>query len=248
MTVTSRQLELAAIFRKDSGWCDNGVCGVIGNDVGESGAKLDSTVHRVHADHGSGGIAEWRLDRLTNLIAFANQRGVDPNTLAVQAAFQIHEIKTGYPQLDAMLRDPNESVATLVSEVCWKYERPNKQLANLKGRLAAANALKAALPIATAPAPVHPATAPTTVALGGTLWTVILGMAGGDVRALLSVVCALTAASLAQALWRAHVESRPPSRELEKALSALEAAKARVAVAKTKVQSCIVAETALLQR
>jgi hypothetical protein len=41
---------------------------IVGNLSGESGTDLNSTVFRAHADHGSGGIAEWRLDTPIMLI------------------------------------------------------------------------------------------------------------------------------------------------------------------------------------
>ena len=144
MAVTARQKE-AAVYLAPAGWAANGVAGVIGNLVGESGENLSSVVHRKHADHGSGGIAEWRLDRLQSLIDFAQHEGKAADDLGVQCLFLIHEVQTDYPHLDAMLKDPSRSIANQAANFCWIFERPNKQLANVDGRIKAATALAAGL-------------------------------------------------------------------------------------------------------
>ena len=244
MTVTARQKE-AAGYLASSGWAPNGICGVVGNLVGESGASLDSTVHRAHADHGSGGIAEWRLDRLTNLIRFAGS--ADPNDLGVQCRFLIHEVKTDYPQLDAMLRDPARSVENQTANFCWIFERPNKQLANLDGRIRAAKALLADA-ATKEPSAASAAAAPATIAVGSVAWTGGLAWLGGSVEQLLISAFIVTAISLAQAAWRAHVASRPPLTELESALAALDAARARVAAAKSGVEIYVAKEQAALAK
>ena len=246
MAVTSRQRQAYAIFAME-GWSRNGCVGVVGNLVGESGASLDSTVHRAHADHGSGGIAEWRLDRLQNLIDFAQHEGKDPNDLGVQCLFLIHEVKMDYKQLDTMLRDPARSVENQTANFCWIFERPNKQLANLDGRIRAAQALLADASTKE-PTGTHPAAEPTTIAVGSVAWTGALASLGGPLEQLLIGAAIVTAISLIQSAWRAHVAARPPLTELESALAALDAARARVATAKAGVEIYVAKETAALAK
>lgn len=147
MTPTPRQLIARDIFLKE-GYSPNGAAAIVGNLVGESGKNLNSTLYRVHADHGSGGIAEWRLERKDALVAFG---GPNAALLETQCAFVIKELKESYPILDEQLRNTNRSVANLTANFCWYYERPNRQLANLDGRIAAAEDLANSKPSTPAP-------------------------------------------------------------------------------------------------
>ena len=166
--VTERQKLAFTEIEKASGWAHNGVAGVVGNLVGESGTDLNSTVHRLHADHGSGGIAEWRLDRLTKMIAFVKGLGLDENDLGGQCRFLVHEVQTEYPQLDAMLKDASRTVANQAANFCWIFERPNKKLANVDGRIRAADAIAAEMAKAQPVSHVGPSVATAVVIAAGT--------------------------------------------------------------------------------
>ncbi len=129
IVVTPAQKQAAAIFTAH-GLTAAGAAAIVGNGVQESGPNLDPTINRVHADHGSGGFMEWRLDRKDALIAFG---GAHAGELATQCLFVLHELETDYPRLNQQLRDPSRSVANLTANFCWVYERPSKKYANLWG-------------------------------------------------------------------------------------------------------------------
>lgn len=136
--MTARQQWAYAFFKKE-GYSAQGAAAIIGNLSGESGVNLDSKVERgPRADHGSGGIAEWRLDRKTNLKRFAERLGKDVNGLEIQCMFVIHELQNDYPALDEQLREGKRTIENLTANFCYIFERPNKQLARLDNRIAQA--------------------------------------------------------------------------------------------------------------
>ncbi len=72
-------------------------------------------------DHGSDGMLQWRLDRLDALMKWPNW-----DTLQVQCAFFKAECKQNYPNLWAVLTNPQgRSLATLTADICDFYERPS---------------------------------------------------------------------------------------------------------------------------
>jgi Phage tail lysozyme len=138
--MTKRQSQALTVFRKRYPLKSAGA--IVGNLSGESGNDLNSTVFRVHADHGSGGIAEWRLERLTNMIDFAHAHNADPNDLEIQCEFLMHELDTDprYVGLNAQLLNPrNRTIDNLTANFCEIYERPAKSAARLPNRIAQAN-------------------------------------------------------------------------------------------------------------
>ena len=88
--MTLRQQQALAVFRRRYPLIS--AAAIVGNLSGESGRNLDSTVERPHADHGSGGIAEWRLGRKANLCAFAQGLGKPVTDLETQCLFLMHEL------------------------------------------------------------------------------------------------------------------------------------------------------------
>lgn len=130
--MTARQQTALGYFIA-GGFADTGSAAVVGAISGESGVNLDSTVFRVHADHDSGGIAEWRLDRKTAMIAFCQARGKLSDDLEAQCQFLMHELETDpqYVILCQELKDGKKSIETM----CWNfvkiYERPNMALAHM---------------------------------------------------------------------------------------------------------------------
>ncbi|MDQ6868198.1 MAG: phage tail tip lysozyme [Pseudomonadota bacterium] len=116
---------------------------IVGNLSGESGKYLDSTVERPHADHGSGGIAEWRLGRKANLYAFAQGQGKPVTDLETQCLFLMHELDgPEYALLNAQLTKPgNRSIENLTANFCQIFERPNMALAHVDNRVANAKAV-----------------------------------------------------------------------------------------------------------
>lgn len=141
MTATLRQLQAANYFLK-AGYMPRGAAAIVGRLVGESGVNLDSTLFRKNADHGSGGIAEWRLGRKDELIRFG---GLDAGLLETQCAFVVRELGRDYPELDKQLRQSDRTIENLTANFTVIYERPNKRLMHLDYSIDAAKAVLAAL-------------------------------------------------------------------------------------------------------
>lgn len=132
---TERQLRAFRQFVAD-GYSKQGAAALVGNASQESGVNLVSG-YRQNTDHGSQGIFQWRLDRLNGpngLIAYCDQHQLHSGTLAAQVKFAIHELGTQYEALDERLRKGGD-IAALTEEVCWKYERPARQYANVANRV-----------------------------------------------------------------------------------------------------------------
>jgi hypothetical protein len=130
--MTERQQTAFRLFRA-AGYSPEGAAALVGNFSQESGVNLHSG-YTVKTDHGSQGIAQWRLDRLTHLEEFCEARGLHSGTLAAQVQFAIYELGTEYPTLDALLRKGGD-LDLLTTMICNKYERPAKQFANIPNRI-----------------------------------------------------------------------------------------------------------------
>lgn len=168
---TARQMWAFQFFRKE-GYSPNGAAAIVGNLSGESGTNLDSTMERgARADHGSGGVAEWRLSRKTELFDFARNLGMDVNGLDVQCMFVIHELQRDYPGLDAQLRSSDRTIENLTANFCFVFERPNKQLARLDNRIEQAKKVLRAAKVSTV--------AKEVVVAGGTATIGAGAVAGG---------------------------------------------------------------------
>jgi hypothetical protein len=130
--MTVHQQQLMQIFVRE-GYHPKGAAAVDGAVSGESGASLDTTVFRQHADHDSGGIAEWRLDRKANMQKFCIARGKPVTDFESQCMFIIHELSTDprYSVLNPELIAGQKTVETM----CWNfvkiYERPNMAVAHM---------------------------------------------------------------------------------------------------------------------
>jgi len=117
-------------------------------------------------DHGSDGVMQWRLSRLTELERLPNW-----NTLQVQAQFFKAECQRDFPRLWADLVAGKKSLETLTANVMVQYERPNLAAAALDRRITYAHVLLDhidTLPKITTPAP---SAAPSVAAasIGGVL-------------------------------------------------------------------------------
>jgi hypothetical protein len=103
--MTVRQQQAMAVLRRKYPLIS--AAAIVGNLSAESGRNLDSTVERPHADHGSGGIAEWRLGRKANLYAFAQGLGKPVTDLETQCLFLMHELDgPEFAVLNAQLTKP----------------------------------------------------------------------------------------------------------------------------------------------
>jgi hypothetical protein len=139
--MTVRQQQALAVLRRRYPLIS--AAAIVGNLSGESGKNLDSTVERPHADHGSGGIAEWRLSRKASLYTFAQGLGKPVTDLETQCLFLMHELDgPEYAVLNAQLTKPgNRSIENLTANFCQIFERPNMALAHVDNRIANAKAV-----------------------------------------------------------------------------------------------------------
>jgi murein DD-endopeptidase MepM/ murein hydrolase activator NlpD len=107
----------------------NGAFGVVANLMAESGMKTNNP-----GDKGtSNGIAQWHdtspgKGRLTNLLNFARDAGLDPYSLEAQKQFLMKELNNkGYKDLMSILRDPNASQYDTTAAFMRRFERPKDQ-------------------------------------------------------------------------------------------------------------------------
>lgn len=154
MTVTARQIQCAALLMQ-AGFTMAGASALVGNFVRESGPNLPSAFRHGKLDHGSQGLPQWRLGRLTAYMNFVKEKHPELTSedelwpwygrMAYQVEFVARELASSYRTLYFNLRAPGGDVAALTADVCWQYERPSKALSGIAVRLDAAKALYAEL-------------------------------------------------------------------------------------------------------
>lgn len=140
--MTIRQ-QTAFNFFVSKGYLPSGAAAIVGNLSQESGNNLDSKF-RLQTDHGSQGIAQWRLDRLTRLEKFAVDSQMDVTDLTTQMFYLIDELSKIYPALNSMLKAGGRSVANLTANFMAVFERPSAQFAGLDNRIKQASLVLAA--------------------------------------------------------------------------------------------------------
>lgn len=96
-------------------------CAFVGNATQENRC-LPTTVGI--KDHGSNGLFQWRLGRLTNLLAWAKKIGQPWDNIRTQAWFVLHELQTDYQALHADLLANTKPLKTVTANICRTYERP----------------------------------------------------------------------------------------------------------------------------
>lgn len=131
--MTTRQ-QTAFNFFLAKGYVREGAAAIVGNLSQESGVNLTSA-YTLKTDHGSQGVAQWRLDRLTNLEKFAEANHMNVVDLTTQMLFIIDELTKIYPALNAQLRSGGRSVANLTANFMQIFERPSAQYADLPNRI-----------------------------------------------------------------------------------------------------------------
>lgn len=159
MKVLPRQIQCRSLFEAQ-GLSRTGAAAMVGNFVMESGPSLPSAFRSGNLDHGSNGLAQWRLDRLgayRNFVkaqkpaliedgmSFADvDKAMWPwyGRMDFQVKFAVKELRESYPALHKKLVAGGDA-GTLAADVCWQYERPNKALSNIADRIAWAKAIAA---------------------------------------------------------------------------------------------------------
>jgi hypothetical protein len=104
----------------------------VGNATQENACRSVTTGVK---DHGSDGLFQWRLDRLTKMQEFGNQHFGGWQSIEAQAAFFSYECKGWYKPLWSDLVTGTKSLATLTANICDQYERPDPAAANIDGRI-----------------------------------------------------------------------------------------------------------------
>ena len=198
--MTPRQKELMQLF-VSKGLHVNGAGAIVGNCSQEVGINLPSNF-TVVTDHGSQGIAQWRLVRLTALEEFANTRQLPLTVLSTQGLFLLQELAQDYPALDTMMRNPGtRTLANLTANFMTVFERPSFDPAinKLDFRIAQAQVcVRDFVP----PIPVK-----HDLAVGGTGLvgaTAIAGSAYSSGAGTALLVTALVAVALVAVLWYTH--------------------------------------------
>jgi len=121
--MTPRQQELMTLL-VSKGLHVKGAGAGAGNCSQEVGINLPSKF-TLKTDHGSQGICQWRLERLTALEKFADDNKLPVTDLTTQGLFFLEELKR-YPALNSMLRQPgSRSVANLTANFMQIFERPS---------------------------------------------------------------------------------------------------------------------------
>lgn len=134
-------------------------CAVVGNATQEN---LCLPVTPGVKDHGSDGVFQWRLERLTEMQSWCLKNFGDWRTLEAQAAFMMFECKRDYGGLYKDLVDGQKKIATLTANFCDIYERPAQASAMLDKRIQYADDAHAIL-VKGASTPISPSVAAGTV-------------------------------------------------------------------------------------
>src|ERR1043166_1584745 len=139
---TARQIMAFGIMEA-KGYSPEGSGAIIGNLSQESGAGLPSAFRHSNLDHGSQGLAQWRLDRLTNYQNYVRSRHPEAQdeqsfwawcgNMALQLDFLEIELKHDYPALDVSLRRGG-NIDDLTEAFCWKFERPSRTQSGIENR------------------------------------------------------------------------------------------------------------------
>jgi len=99
------------------------VAAIVGNATQENQCR---SVTEGAKDHGSDGLFQWRLDRLTTMQAWCEAHfKAGWQAIGPQAAFFCFECKRDYPALWADLVGGTKPLETLVADICDLYERPS---------------------------------------------------------------------------------------------------------------------------
>jgi Phage tail lysozyme len=133
MNATARQLEAMTFLTKS--YSPAGAAAVVGNLSQEVGPELPTKFTLV-TDHGSQGVAQWRLDRLTRLEKFAEDNHMIVTDLITQLSYLVWEAERFFPSIHQMLKEGTRSLANLTANFSHIYENPAKQYENLDRRIA----------------------------------------------------------------------------------------------------------------
>jgi len=246
--MTPRQQELMKLL-VSKGLHVWGAAAVVGNCSQEVGINLPSKFTLV-TDHGSQGIAQWRLVRLTALEQFADDKKLIVTDLATQGLFLLDELAKDYPALDLMMRVPGtRSLANLTANFMVVFERPSYDPAINKLDFRIAQAQICARDFVPPPPAKHDAIVGGAASIGGgaVVAAALFGSAGWaiTVTAIVAVAVILVVAyinyqqrhSAASVAPANAVPAADSASDLKDAVNELKIAYARVAAAKAVLLS-----------
>ena len=105
---------------RNKGFSPEAATGIVANIQAESAF---STTVISYDGYGSVGLCQWTDDRKTNLMNFAQQKGMPYDSVDLQVEFLLHELNN-YPSIMA-LKNTNDA-ELMAEEFCRKFERPAK--------------------------------------------------------------------------------------------------------------------------
>jgi hypothetical protein len=140
--MTARQQTASAILQS-KGYSAEWAAAFVGDFSQEVGINLPSAFRPAgELDHGSQALPQWRDDphrpegtkgRLTKFLDWCAEQKLNRDSMVVQLHYVVEEVARDYPQIDRMVRSPYD-IDAAVDKVCWVYERPSKQYADLANR------------------------------------------------------------------------------------------------------------------
>ncbi|MGH6839469.1 MAG: phage tail tip lysozyme [Methylocella sp.] len=190
-------------------------CAAAGNASEENNCLAVTTGEK---DHGSDGLFQWRLGRLTHLKTWAAANELPWDTIKTQAWFFLYELQADYPALHAGLIAGAKPLKTLTANICDFYERPAPAHAHLDQRIKYAQDTLALMKRPAPPSPIQPGgtgAASWTGSLSWINWRLLIVGAPVLLAALLYLYPALTQSKKNNAppsptLVSAVAQSKPP--------------------------------------
>lgn len=122
----TRPLHIKTMF-EGIGWSPIQSAALVGNAMQESGVHLKTTIH---GDHGSVGLFQWRLNRLSALKEFAHAAGLDWQGDDAQVKFADHELNSSERRWGKNLRrsetldDAVKAVISFLRPRGWTAKHP----------------------------------------------------------------------------------------------------------------------------
>lgn len=190
------------------GWSLKGSAAVTGNATQENMVKPVTVGAK---DHGSDGILQWRLERLTDMESWCTKNFGTWQTIQAQAAYTLHETARDYKELDAELRDGAKSIATMATNFNRVFERSADNAAINDKRIKYANDVM--LLMGASPAPKPPPVVPAGVGgagLGAVL-VATLSYLGNLNAATIGIGIAIGIAGTLLAEWAYHQYQPAPA-------------------------------------
>lgn len=246
---------LAMKYYVSKGYAVIGAGAIVGNLSQEVGNDLP-TGHVIESrtDHGSQGLAQWRLDRLDKFYQYCKDGNLSPWTLETQLGYVIWELEniSTLRWINEQLMNPGDrSISNLTANFSAFYERPSKKYENLDNRIKQAGICAATFLMEQQTVVVTEQGTPPIVAGGGLIGTgaaVATGFFSGPEAALVVAFVSFIILIAVAAYVQRRKETAPaasielperplgPLQELKDAVEALRADRQRVEAAMAVIE------------